>query len=94
MRNIDNMYNNGPIKVDTTPEYYRSLGHLPKPVLKAIKENCINCSGDDHPTRCTATSCPLYPFRLGKNPWTKRELTDEQREALRERFTKNVHTQR
>ena len=87
--NIDTKYNNGRIKCDTTAEYFTKLGHTAKPALKAIKENCIQCCGDDHPTRCTATSCPLYPFRLGKSPWkTKRVMTDVQREAARERLAK------
>lgn len=37
--------------------------------------------------------CALYPFRLGKNPFrsvTTRELTDEQKVELREKFRKNV----
>ena len=79
---------NSSIKCDTSVEYYTSLGQVAKPVLKAIKEHCVECCGDDHPSRCISYNCPLYPFRLGKNPWIKRELTDEQREQLRERFAK------
>jgi len=38
---------------------------------------------------CTARDCPLYPFRLGRNPFrTKREMTEEQRTAAVERLAK------
>ena len=40
---------------------------------------------------CTCTDCPLYDFRLGKNPnIKKRELTEEQRAELRERAKTNL----
>lgn len=56
--------------------------------LKAIKAYCIGCSGGsrDEVKLCPATSCELYSFRFGKNPYTKRELTPEQREAAANRL--------
>ena len=57
--------------------------------MKAIREFCLDCCGDSAAAvkGCTATNCALYPFRLGKNPFrNKRELTDEQKEALRVRM--------
>ena len=61
--------------------------------LKAIKERCIDCSGGsfNEVKVCTATNCALYPFRLGKNPFSKkgkRVLTDDQRKELAERMAK------
>lgn len=55
--------------------------------LKAIKEFCYQCSGENRAevTRCTAPKCPLYPYRKGHNP-NKREMTDEQREAAAKRL--------
>lgn len=38
--------------------------------LKAIRLKCLDCCcGSSHEVkRCSATKCPLYPFRFGKNP--------------------------
>ena len=56
--------------------------------IKAIREKCLECSGSRNEVKeCNVTDCALYAFRLGKNPYrTKRELTEEQRQAARERF--------
>ncbi len=41
-----------------------------KTPLKAIRENCLDCSGGSyHEVRiCVIHNCPLYPYRLGKRP--------------------------
>lgn len=60
--------------------------------MKAIREKCIDCCcGSTYEVKlCTATRCPLYAFRLGKNPNIKpKELTEEQREELRRRGRDN-----
>ena len=60
--------------------------------MKAIRAKCLDCCcGSSNEVRlCTAESCPLHPFRLGKNPYrAKRELTDEQKATLAERLHKN-----
>lgn len=38
--------------------------------LKAIRLNCIDCSGYSkvEVRNCVILDCPLYPFRLGTNP--------------------------
>ena len=38
--------------------------------VKAIKKFCLDCVGGSVKERrlCNTTDCPLYPFRLGKNP--------------------------
>jgi len=38
--------------------------------VKAIKKFCYECVGRSAKERklCSITDCPLYPFRLGKNP--------------------------
>jgi len=56
--------------------------------LKAIRAKCLDCCCDQttEVKLCPASTCPLYPFRFGKNPFRKRELTDEQREALCQRL--------
>lgn len=60
-------------------------------VLKAIKKHCLDCCcfQRDEVKYCPCTSCNLWPFRLGKNPYRKkRELTEEQKLAVKERMSK------
>ena len=61
-------------------------------VLRAIRLKCYDCSSyqSNEVRECIVTNCPLYPFRLGKNPFRKKELSDEKRNELRERFINNV----
>lgn len=61
-------------------------------VLRAIRLKCYDCScyQSNEVRDCIVTDCPLYPFRLGKNPFRKKELTEEKRNELRERFINNV----
>jgi hypothetical protein len=41
--------------------------------LKAIRKNCLDCSSGSvsEVNNCIVKDCPLYPFRLGKNPHRK-----------------------
>lgn len=56
--------------------------------LKAIRAKCLDCCcwQRSEVAMCTCTNCPLYNFRFGKNPHSKRILTDEQRKKIAERF--------
>lgn len=56
--------------------------------LKAIKQFCFECSGENvnEVKNCVSSKCPLRPFRMGKNPYNKREMTEEQKQAARERL--------
>lgn len=57
--------------------------------VKAIREKCLDCCMNqvEEVKQCPIEDCPLFPFRFGKNPFrSKRELTDEQKEALRSRL--------
>jgi len=58
--------------------------------LKAIRAKCMDCMCEQPKEikLCPITDCSLYPFRFGKNPNIKREYTDEQRNAVRDRFHK------
>ena len=58
--------------------------------IKAIRAKCLDCCCDQlsEVKLCPAKDCPLWPFRLGKNPNRARNMTDEQREAARERLAK------
>ena len=61
-----------------------ALGHDKTPVLKAIRAKCLDCSGGSRAEveDCLVRSCPLYPFRLGKNPW-RPEASEATREVRR-----------
>lgn len=57
--------------------------------LKAIRLKCLDCCcGSSHEVKlCPCTKCPLHLFREGHNPFTtKREYTDEQKQAIKERL--------
>ena len=56
--------------------------------VKAIRAFCLECVETYNDVKeCPAKECPLYPFRLGRNPYrTKREMTEEQRSAAAERL--------
>ena len=58
--------------------------------IKAIRAKCLDCCCDQlsEVKLCPAVDCPLYPFRLGKNPNRSRNMTDEQRQAAKERLAK------
>ena len=67
------------------------LKHKANSPQKAIVNFCISCMGYHKPyvKECTSLNCPLYDFRLGKNPYRKsREYTEEEKEQLKERARK------
>ena len=64
--------------------------------LKAIRLKCLDCSvySVAEVRECFAKSCPLYPFRMGKNPFRKkREMSDEEKSKIAERLKATRHTQ-
>lgn len=59
-------------------------------ILKVIRAKCIDCSGGStaEVRDCAVTKCPLHPYRMGSNPFrAKRVLTEEQRNAARQRLS-------
>ncbi|MBQ3467299.1 MAG: hypothetical protein IJH21_03130 [Oscillospiraceae bacterium] len=46
--------------------------------LKAIRAHCVDCCGGSwkEARLCPASSCPLYPYRMGHNPNRKRREPD------------------
>ncbi len=42
---------------------------------KAIRLKCMDCTGQQivEVRECTVTNCPLYHFRMGKNPFSNRK---------------------
>ena len=75
--------------IDTTEEFNQEVLEN-KNVLRAIHLKCYDCSAYNinEIKECPVKECPLYPFRQGKNPFRKRELTDEQRQKIGERLNK------
>ncbi len=68
-----------------------------KSPLKAIRNFCFECFGMDRREKnppkpyddvknCTDPVCPVFDFRFGKNPYLKRKLSQEQREAAVKRL--------
>ena len=53
-----------------TQDDLRALGHAPMSATKAIRARCLDCcNGSAAEVRlCTATGCPSWPWRMGKNP--------------------------
>jgi hypothetical protein len=76
-----------PLKISR--ENLVKLGHEPKPLLKVIREKCLDCVGG-HPgevAKCTCSDCPNWPYRMGRNPHRQKRATSEEgRQVLRERL--------
>lgn len=56
---------------------------------KAIRAFCLGCSGDSpsEVKSCPVSKCPLYPFRMGKNPYRqRREMSEEEKRVLADRL--------
>ena len=58
--------------------------------LKAIKAKCLDCCCGDRSEvkECPSKDCPLWQFRLGKNPNRAKSMSEEQRKAASERLAK------
>lgn len=65
-----------------------ALGHHKRPLLRAIRANCIECAGNNEAEvrRCRMVACPMWPYRMATNPFQRRELSDEQRAELGDRL--------
>jgi hypothetical protein len=48
-------------------------------ILKAIRTKCLDCSGqqESEVRECSIEKCALYPYRMGKNPFTNRKGNPE-----------------
>lgn len=58
--------------------------------VKAIRLKCLDCccGSIKEVDLCPCKDCSLYPFRYGKNPYSKRTYSEEQLAAMRERMRK------
>ena len=73
---------------EMTDAELNEIGHFKRPLLAAIRQNCVDCAGGSQAEvrRCRMVACPMWPYRMNANPFTHRELTQEQREAGAERL--------
>src|SRR5437763_1036341 len=53
-------------------------GHKPMSPIEAIRRKCLDCScyQPSEVKLCQALACPLWPFRAGRHPYTKRRLQE------------------
>lgn len=52
------------------------LGHTKRALIKVIRAKCLDCAHDPSEVRkCVSVSCPLWPYRMGKNPFHTRAKT-------------------
>jgi hypothetical protein len=63
---------------------------LNKSPLKSIREKCLDCCCHQYSEvrECHITDCPLWPYRMGKNPFHRRNMTEEQKQAASRRLIK------
>lgn len=56
-----------------------SLGHTRRPLLKVVREFCIDCQGGSRAQvrKCTSVGCALWPYRMGSNPFRTRRAKSE-----------------
>ena len=61
--------------------------------MEIIRAKCLDCCANqqDEVRKCVAVTCPNWPYRMGANPFHKREYTPEQRAAMAVRLKANVH---
>ena len=57
---------------------------------KAIKAKCLDCCCGQmsEVKNCLVIRCPLYNFRNGHNPFSKRSMSEEQKIAAKIRMQK------
>ncbi|MCB9989226.1 MAG: hypothetical protein H6868_10450 [Rhodospirillales bacterium] len=61
---------------------------IEKTPVKAIRKYCLECCLEkpSEVRLCAAKNCHLWPFRMGKNPFHRRTMTDEQKQKLARRL--------
>ena len=66
----------------------RLEGHTKKPLLKVIRQKCLDCCvyQPSEVKICHITDCPLWPYRLGKNHFHERAMTDNQKREATKRL--------
>ena len=49
----------------------KDAGHINLPLAQIIRKKCLDCCGfqQSEVRKCVCTTCPLWPYRMGKNPF-------------------------
>jgi hypothetical protein len=70
-----------------TPAELQACGIVAQPLLAVIRAKCLDCVCHNaaEVRRCGDISCANWPYRMSANPFHRRELSEEQRAAARER---------
>ncbi len=56
----------------------KDAGHEQSPIGKIIRKKCLDCCGfqQGEVRKCVCTACPLWPYRMGKNPFVSAKCKD------------------
>ena len=60
-------------------EVLNNMGHVKRPILRAIRAKCLDCSSfsPKEVRLCQSFNCDLWPYRMGTDPFRKgREAED------------------
>lgn len=56
----------------------QEIGHTKRSLTKVIRAKCLDCAHDPSEVRkCVSVTCPLWPYRMGANPFHTRAKKDE-----------------
>jgi hypothetical protein len=72
-----------------SPEALEAAGVQRQSRGAAIRRHCFDCAGGStaEVRRCALSSCPLWAFRMGTNPWSNRApMPEDQRQAAADRL--------
>lgn len=69
-------------------EELNNIGHVKKSLLKVIREKCLDCcSGSVSEIKdCSCITCPLWAFRMNKNPFRTNQFTEKKRSEIGRRL--------
>jgi len=61
----------------------RQAGHTRISPMQAIRRKCVDCCGHQlgEVRLCEAITCPLWPFRSGRHPYTEKAFQEADSEA-------------
>lgn len=71
-------------------EYLDGLGIHRTSRGDAIRAYCVQicmCGSTKAVLECVSTACPLWPFKMGNDPWrAQRDMSEDQRQAAADRL--------
>jgi len=78
-----------------TPAELQALGHAAASLTETVRAKCLDCccGSAQEVRRCISIDCPLWPFRMGTNPWRK-PLPESERQRRAERFRNALASRR